>query len=355
MGVSRNADRPRRVLIVRPSALGDVCRTVPALVTLKRALPEAQIDWLVHEDFVDAVRHHPDLAEVVPFARKALGQALKTGRAAGSAWRWLEQLRAARYDMAVDLQGLARSGLITRLSAAPVRLGYANARELAWMGYNRRIPVDRALHSVDRMLGLLEGAGYAVHRDMRLYVGPEDRSWLEHWRAEHVPDGRYACLAPTARWPCKCWPLENYVEVARRLQSSNLAGERIVVLASPSERSDVEAAFAELKTAGHDILLPRTTVGQLMALLSETQLLVCNDSAPLHIAVAFERPIVTVFGPTDPALVGPYGRPETVVRPPPADNGRPVRYRAQRDDQSFIDQVSVEAVWQKVREQVEGA
>ena len=341
----------KRVLIVRPTALGDVCRTVPALVTLRRAMPEARIDWLVRDDFADAVRHHPDLDEVVTFPRRQLGRTLKTGRAAGPAMRWLGDLRRRRYDLAIDLQGLFRSGLITRLTAAPRRVGYANAREFAWLGYNRRHAVERTMHTVDRMLALLEAAGYEPQRDMRLYVSNEDHQWLDNLLREHeVADGRFACLAPTAKWLCKCWPTEKYLDVARHLMDSGIAGRHLVVLCSPSERAQVEA-FA---TLGAAVLVPQTTVGQLMAILSRTNLLVCNDSAPLHIAVAFDRPIVTIYGPTDPAEVGPYRRDETVVRPDAALNGRKFNYRAHKDDQSLIDQVGVDEVWKKVREQMVG-
>ena len=340
-----------RVLIVRPTALGDVCRTVPALVTLRRAMPDARIDWLVHDDFADAVRHHPDLDDVVTFPRRQLGRTLKTGRAAGRAMRWLGDLRRRRYDLAIDLQGLFRSGLITRLTSAQRRVGYANAREFAWLGYNRRHAVERTLHTVDRMLTLLEADGYTPQRDMRLYVGDEERQWLDGWLQEHsVADGRFACLAPTAKWRCKCWPIEKYVHIAQRLLDCGTAGRTIAVLHSPGEQAQVKA----LAALGPSIIFPQTTVGQLLALISRTSLLVCNDSAPLHIAVAFDRPIVTIYGPTDPAQVGPYRRDESVVRPDAALNGRKVRYRSRRDDQSLIDCVSVDQVWETLQEQIKG-
>ena len=191
MADSEGHDGPMRVLIVRPTALGDVCRTVPALVTLRRAMPDARIDWLVHDDFADAVRHHPDLDDVVTFPRRQLGRILKTGRAAGRAMRWLGDLRRRRYDLAIDLQGLFRSGLITRLTSAQRRVGYANAREFAWLGYNRRHAVERTLHTVDRMLTLLEADGYTPQRDMRLYVGDEEvsamsREQLVEYRRQNV-------------------------------------------------------------------------------------------------------------------------------------------------------------------------
>lgn len=344
-----------KILIVRPTALGDVCRTVPALVSLRRALPDARIDWLVHEGFADAVRHHPDLDGVVTFPRRELGRLYRSLRGARMAWRWLNDLRGRRYDVAIDLQGLLRSGLITRLCGAADRVGFANARECAWLGYNRRFPVDDNLHTVDRMLGLIEAMGYAPHRDMQLYVGPDDLKWFDHWKAEIAgPTASYACLAPTARWRCKCWPIERYVALGRRMLDHGLAGQRLVVLAAPHEEEQVRPLREAFDSVGDTVLFPRTTVGQMMALLSRSRLLVCNDSAPLHIAVGFARPVVAIYGPTNPTLVGPYRRDDAVIRPAAVAQDRRTNYRAHRDDQSLIAQVELDEVWSKIGEQMEG-
>ncbi len=347
-----------RVLIVRPSALGDVSRTVPALVTLRSAWPDARIDWLVSEAYADAVRHHPALDGVVTFPRKRFGAVGYNPRVTAEALAWAWGLRRRGYDWVFDLQGLFRSGLFTRLTGAKHRVGFANARELAWLGYNRRHRVDPRLHTVDRMLGLLEAEGHAPSRDMRLYVGQDDREWLGRWLGESGASGesgvggRYACIAPTAKWLCKCWPIERYIEIARRLLDTGLAGQSLVVLAGPGERAQVQPlldAFAQ----DPRVLAPQTTVGRMMALLSGAGLLVSNDSAALHIAVGFGRPVVAVFGPTDPALVGPYRRDDAVVGPADIGSHAQANYRRHRDDQTLIAQVSVDAVWGVAQRQVE--
>jgi heptosyltransferase-1 len=133
-------------------------------------------------------------------------------------------------------------------------------------------------------------------------------------------------------------------------------GSRLIVLAGPSEREYLRPLLSAFGAADDiekgPVICPATTVGQMMALLSRTNLLVCNDSAPLHIAVGFGRPLVTIFGPTDPALVGPYQRDETVVRPPGQERVPPRLHRHLRDDQSLIGQVPVDAVWEKIQEQL---
>ena len=100
---------PRRILLIRPSALGDVCRTVPVLVSLRRAWPDAEIDWLVQDDFAPAIMHHPDLTRVLPFMRRDLGKSIARG-SFGPLAQFVAQLKRAKYDLVFDLQGLARSG-----------------------------------------------------------------------------------------------------------------------------------------------------------------------------------------------------------------------------------------------------
>ena len=224
-----------RVLIIRPTALGDVARSVPILVTLRRAMPEAHIDWLVNETFVDVVRHHPDLDGIVSFPRKRFGTAWRRWGSASDLLSWSRILRQTGYDLVFDLQGLFRSGFFSWLTGADRRVGFANAREGGWLGYNRRHNIATRMHAVDRMLGLVEAEGLTADRDMTLYVGQEDRHWLKNWRQEQGLHGPYLCIAPTARWRSKCWPIERYTEIAQRLLRSN-PDSRLVILASPQEQ-----------------------------------------------------------------------------------------------------------------------
>ncbi|MEX0886143.1 MAG: glycosyltransferase family 9 protein [Phycisphaeraceae bacterium] len=347
---------PARVLIVRPSALGDVARTVPALATIHHHWPAAEIDWLVNRAFTDVIVAHPALHRVVAFDRARLaGFGLRPAATrAGLALR--RTLREGRYDVVFDLQGLARSGLLTRLTGAPRRVGFVDARELGWLGCNVRHRVEGWTHTVDRMLGLLAGEGMQPVYDMRLHVPESGRAWLADWMAEHgLEAGAYACVAPTARWLCKCWPAAKYAALIERLLASGQAGGGggVVMLAAPGERAQVEAVLGRLPAAARRcVVWPTTNVGQMMAVLSGARLLVCNDSAPLHVAVGLGRPVVAVFGPTNPAEVGPYGRARAVVQPAGlagAWRGGGARgYRWRANDQRLIDQVTLEQVWERV-------
>jgi len=147
--------------------------------------------------------------------------------------------------------------------------------------------------------------------DPSLRLRDADAAWLERYLKEHALEGGYLALAPTARWASKCWPPARFGEVAARVLDARPMWKALV-LCSPSERDQARPALDALARHGLTqggpdprVVTPQTDVGQLAALLARCDLFLGNDSAPLHIAVGFNRPIVSVFGPTDPAVVGP--------------------------------------------------
>ena len=299
---------PRRVLIIRPSALGDVCRTVPVLASLRAAWPEAEIDWIVQDSFMPAIAAHPALNEAIPFPRARWRRWWRSPAISREVLRWLGDLRRRRYDLAIDCQGLGRSGLMTAATRAPRRIGPRSAREAAWVAYTERVD-DQADHTVDRMLSLVEAAGIEAVRDMRLYAADADVAW---WCEERSRLGAtdYAVLAPTSRWASKQWPIEYWKTLIKPIQAVGMRS--IVVIGAPGEQPQVEA-FVRGREDLTD-LVGALSIGQTMAVVRDAGLVIANDSAPLHMAVGFDRPCVALFGPTDPARVGPYDRAEAVIR-----------------------------------------
>lgn len=281
------------------------------LVSLKRAFPGAAIDWLVQDTFAPAVAAHPDLSRVVPFPRSRLRL--------GSLWRaeprrvlrgLLRDLREARYDLVFDCQGLSRSGFFAWATSAPVRVGFANAAELGWLGLNRRIHVPREMHTVDRMLALVRQSGVHPVADLRLYTPPEDQPGLD----ERLAGARYGVVASTSRWPGKRWPNDRFAEVVRALLDRN-AVERVAVVGAGTEREQCGPVLDLTRRDPRVVdLLGRTGVGALMGIIEKAAIVLANDSAALHMAVGFERPFVGLYGPTRVDLVGPYGREHDVIQ-----------------------------------------
>lgn len=298
-----------RILIIRPSALGDIVRSVPVLAALRVRYPGARIDWMVRDSFVNAVSAHPALDTVIPFARKTLGRQTRRGRF-GELRRWLGALRRTRYDAVLDCQGLFRSGFFSFATGAPRRIGYRDASELSWIFHNERVDAPRSMHTVDRALALAAACGADTSEpDVSLYARDDERSQV----VIEYPEP-YAVLAPTSAWPAKCWPIERFVDLAKRLADHPALG-RVIVVGGPGERLHC-APLLELAER-HPRITDRvgsTSIALLMAIIERARLIVANDSAPLHMGVGFGRPLVALLGPTDPQLACPYGREADVIQ-----------------------------------------
>ncbi|MGJ8635778.1 MAG: glycosyltransferase family 9 protein [Phycisphaerales bacterium] len=300
---------PKRILIIRPSALGDICRTTPILAALKKKYPDAKIDWMVRDTFTQAIEHHPDLNEAIPFARAQLGKQCRKFRF-GPLYTWLRELRKNNYDMVLDCQGLARSGFFSRATGAKLRFGFKDSQELGWLFHNHRIDAPKSMHTVDRMLALAQAAGADISNpDVTNYTGQEELSQV----VIEYPEP-YAVLAPTSAWPAKCWPIERFTELAEKL-TKNPNIDRVIIVGGPGERLHC-APLLEL-ASNHPKITDRvgsTSIALLMAIISRAKLVVANDSAALHMAVGFKRPLVGLLGPTDPKKASPYKREADIIQ-----------------------------------------
>lgn len=325
--------------MLRPSALGDVCRTVPVLASLRRRFPDAVIDWLVQNSYSDAVRCHPALDSVVLFDRASL-RGLWRPRAWMALAGWLASLGRAGYDLVFDLQGLGRSGLFSLCTGAPRRVGFRDAREFGWLGANVHVERGERPHTVDQMLRLVESQGVPAIADLRLSPPPESTESWSALRRDLGADGRYAVLAPTSRWRCKQWPAERWAEFAARvLDSCRL--ERAIVIGAPGEQSQTTWSRAVPRCVD---LCGRMRIGESMAAIADAALVVANDSAPLHMAVGLGTPYVGLFGPTDPVRVGPYRGARWVVSSPLEAGEERRRYRARGDDDTLMRRIGVDEV-----------
>ncbi|MHC4448407.1 MAG: glycosyltransferase family 9 protein [Planctomycetota bacterium] len=319
---------PQRILIVRPSALGDVCRTVGVLVSLRQAFPAARIDWAVQEEFTPAIRAHPALDEVVAFPRARWARWWRSPGITFEMMKWFGALYRRRYDLVLDCQGLGRSGLITWATGAKRRVGLRRAREFAWLGYNARHARSPAPHTVEQMMGLLEAEGITPVYDLTLHVPPEDQHWWRDRRdAMEIAEDRYAVLAPTGRWPSKRWPAANWSKLIDPLRERGF--EQLLLIGAHSETDQVQGIAPAEGPAARSVinLVGRLSLGQSMAVIAGAGLVIANDSAPLHMAVGLDRPCLGLFGPTDPAVVGPYGRDDAVLRGEPTPSRQTGNYR----------------------------
>src|SRR5690606_31832165 len=195
--------------------------------------------------------------------------------------RWMNELAHREYDLVLDLQGLGRSGLITWATRSRRRVGFRSAREFAQLGYTVRHPGPRAVHVVDQMLELIAAEGITPVYDLRLYAPPPAViAWGER-REQLAINGAYAVLAPTSRWPGKQWPDARWIELIPHLVQRGY--ETLIILGAPGEEAQVAAIVDQTVPAItlHN-LVGCTTIGETMAIIAESALVIASDSAPLH-------------------------------------------------------------------------
>lgn len=295
---------PQRVLILKPSALGDVVTALPVLRGLRRTFPQAHIAWLLAGSCAGLLQDDSDLDEIVYFHRRHLGRWWYRPDAHAALWSFWWTLRRGRYDWVIDLQGLLRSGLFTHWTHAKVRAGFADAREGAPLFYTHRLDCP-AEHTVDRNIELARQLGIdARPEDMRLQVQPEARQAIATLRSAHgLTEGNYILCVPPTRWATKVYPVRHW----RRVVASLAKHMPVVLLGSPApaERQLCQAVAAE---QGADVidLAGQTSLPELVALIAESAGVVCSDSAAKFIAPAVGRNVVTLIGPTQTERTGPY-------------------------------------------------
>ncbi len=318
---------PDRLLVVRLSAMGDIIHGMPAIAALRRAKPDLQIGWLVEERWAellcarDSQRLAPrselkplaDWVHVAKFSRwrKALLSA-ETRREVRSC---RGEVRARKYEVALDLQGAIRSALVARSTGAAVRIGSSQPREgPARMFYTHILNV-RGTHVIEHALSLAsELAGQALE-----YVQPpfpmdsSIEAWADH-QAEMFGGKPLAILNPGAGWGAKCWPEESFGAVARALAAQGMA---VVVNHGPGE----EALAEQVRSSSGGVAFPlKFSVGELIALTRRARLFIGGDTGPMHLAAALRVPVVALFGPTRPERNGPFGTTNVVLRSPESVN-----------------------------------
>jgi len=305
----------RRILLIKPSSLGDLVHALPVLHGLRRRYPQARIDWLAGTSFAPLIEGHPDLDEVIRFDRRRYGKMLRDPRVAAEFVAFLADLRQRRYDLVVDLQALFRSGFMALATGAGVRVGFANAREFGWAFYTHRIRPDRKqTHAVDRnylVAGLLGFADVPVRFDLAVTDGQRDAAAWMLADAGVDAAGSFAAVLPGARWETKRWGEARFAELIDRLNEEHSLP---CVLLAGADEADICRRIETRCRRRPPNLAGRTTLRELIGVLERAAIVVCHDSAPMHLAAALDRPMVCLLGPTNPARTGPYNQEARVLQ-----------------------------------------
>jgi heptosyltransferase-1 len=294
--------RPRRVAVIKPSALGDIAHAVPVLSALRELFPAAHISWVVNRAYVPLLAGHPHLNAVVPFDRGSFSRGPLA--AAKYALAFAEHLRKQRFDLVIDLQGLLRTGLMTAATAAPVRIGFANAREGSRHFYTHKIDTPDAdrVHAIDRYWRVVEALGGGHLK--KQFILPVNDAELAAVDAELAPHPRpWVMVAPGARWLTKRWPVGAFADVLNR--TFREAGGT-AVLVGASDDIGLSADLSGRLLGSVVDYTGKTGIAKMVAVLRRADVMLSNDTGPLHVAAALGVPCVAPYLCTKPTLHGPY-------------------------------------------------
>jgi heptosyltransferase I len=308
-----------RILIVKLTALGDILHALPVARALRRRFPNAYIAWAV-QTAADLLASDPDLDAVIDVGR---------GRGLIGGWRWYRglgrRLRPHGFDTTIDLQGLAKSGLVARASGAAKVVGFGgpNCRELNWLFTTHRIVPPAGEHVARQNLALLGHFGIETVLDIPgLHTSAEDETWAATLVREHTAgtgSTAFILVHPGVSRANKQWPIDRFARLCELM-----AGEFpcAVLLAGGSEAEQALCGTIAARTAGPrpPRVLPRMGLGRFAALVKRARLFVGHDSGPTQVAFHAGVPAVFLFGPTLPWRNGAYacesGRGITVVASP---------------------------------------
>ncbi len=298
MKIDRSA--VKKILVIKLRAIGDVLLSTVVTKNLRLAFPEAEIDFLAERPSRDVVSGNPFLNDTVVYDKATMsGLAL------------IRMVRRRSYDLVIDLFGNPRTALVTRASGARYRVGF----DFRWRRYAYNVvarPRGSEVHNTQFNLDALAALGVDI-QDRNLYfpLASEDKAFAEQTvlRAG-LMDALLVGVNAGGGWYTKRWGLDKYAELCDRLHERY--GARAMLTWGPGQRQDVEKI--ESMTKGTAFIPPATTLRQLGGLLQRCAFVISNDSGPMHIAAAVGVPVLGIFGPTNPALQGPYGSMHHTVR-----------------------------------------
>jgi len=298
---------PESILIVKLSSIGDVIHALPVATALRRRFPKARISWLVSQKAREIVAGHPHLDQVF-----VVGKTFEAGEIAvptiNHPFQVAKILRASGFDIALDMQGLLRSSLFSFLSGAKIRIGYRSIREAAFLFYNvRTLPPVRDQHIVNgylRFAALLDAPIEPV--EFHIATNEEHETSVASIMAENgiLPGDKMIALSPGSSWRAKTWPPDRMGKVAEYIATKH--GYLPVMIGGKTDIKRSQLAISNCKAQIID-LTGKLSIKELTVFLKKCHAWVGNDSGPTHLAAALAVPVVAIYGPTDPLLLGPYG------------------------------------------------
>jgi heptosyltransferase I len=297
-----------KVFILKPSSLGDVIQALPVLRMLKKHRPEAEVHWWIEAGLVPLLEEDPDLAGLIPFERRRWASPLHWDEALRSIW----SIRGFRFDYVLDLQSLARSAACAWLADGGITIGLEDVREGAPALYDIAVPrASYETHAVDWYLTTLAPLKVPIDWEIDwLPVRPRvAQAVQDKWNPEA---GRWVAIQPGARWTNKRWPAQFYAEVVTQIAASH-PETRFAILGGMEDQEAGRTIAAAVPGCSLD-LTGRTSLPEMIEWIRRCDVVLSNDTGPMHAAAALGKKTIAIFGPTEPARTGPYGQLDNVLQ-----------------------------------------
>ena len=275
-----------KILIIKPSAFGDILHALALLDRIKTAYPNVSVSWVVNRAYADMLRENKLIDSMFIFDREKWGRKRNILKTFKESKKFIGLIRKKQFDIVIDLQGLFRSGVITLLSGAAVKIGLSDSREGSRYCYNRVVTVhDKKRHAVDRYLKVFdlfnETANKSSDISFPLYWNDKNDKLADKFFQDNkiFPSDTIIALNPNSRWQSKCWDSENFAKLAD-LIVENL-GAKVIFIGGPSERSGVQKIIDRTKHKPFNIA-GKTELLELASMLKRVDCLITNDSGPMH-------------------------------------------------------------------------
>lgn len=293
---------PEKLLIIKPSSLGDIIHSLPFLAAIKDHFPHTEVHWLVARGLHVLLENHPLISKLWVINKDEWKRLADLPQTLGEIRALYTGLGRERYDVSVDLSGLFRSGLLTFAAKAPIKIGFAESDEGSPWFYTHKVKGDMEHHAIDRYLQIARAMGCPVSA-IRYPMADFD---LNPAICRTLPR-EYAVIAPSAGKEANRWPAQRFGELAATLPIPS------VVVCGPGDAAIGAEVVAAAK--GRAIsLVGGTTLLELLAVINKARFFISNDTGPMHIAAAFQVPVFALFGPANPHRTGPHGPIHTVIK-----------------------------------------
>jgi lipopolysaccharide heptosyltransferase I len=290
-----------RLLILKPSAMGDIVHTLPLLASLRKSFPSWYIAWGVKEKFSELLEKHPYLDKAIIWRGRGF-------------WNFLREIRRKRFDIVLELQGLFRTGFVAYLSRAPQRWGFSKeeAKERQSMFLNIKIQTTSA-HIVDKYLDFAEHLGADRVTEFLIPKKESAREYIGHYLQNTgvSPSHKLIALIQSTGWENKTWKSERFAQLGRLLSLKE--NWKVIVIGGIGESEKKKAQRIKKMAADKLLVAPATTVSQLVSLLRRCSMAIGGDTGPLHLAAALGVPVIGLYGPTSPSRNGPYTDKKEVI------------------------------------------